>query len=429
MKRLRSYLPFALLGAMTPVFAQDYLSDDREPADEASQMASPFTILEKPGIGGRLGTFSEEPFIRDAAFSVAPRFYYRSVRNNLGVQDTFAGGGAVGLTTGWWRDAVQFGVTGYTTQPLVAVKTNNRSGLVETDGDGFFTLGEAWTKLRAGPATATLFRQILNLPFINANDSRMIPNTFEAYQIDAKPWDFLRVNAGYITHMKARNSPDFVPMSEAAGAPQVNRGTTFAGFVVGSEERTYLGAMTELTWDIFSCSYIQAGHTWEVTPDFELRGDVQFADQRSVGSELIGSFATQFYGARATASYCGALLSLSYTNTTRGTGLLDPFGADPGFNGLMISNFALGGEQSFGVELTYNFERIGLPGMTVFSSYVYGALPDNGWEQEINITADYRINSGILKNIWLRLRYAHNEASARAPIEDFRVILNYAVSF
>ncbi len=124
-------------------------------------------------------------------------------------------------------------MTGYTTQPLVAVKNNNRSGLVESDGDGFFHLGQAWVKLRTGPATATLYRQTLNLPFINMNDARMIPNTFEAYQVKAEVWRDVQVNAGYITQMKGRDTPDFVPMSEIAGAPQVDRGTAFAGFVAG----------------------------------------------------------------------------------------------------------------------------------------------------------------------------------------------------
>lgn len=431
MKRLRHFLLIlpGMIAIIIPASAQDYLTDDREPADTAGEMVSPFSDLQKPEAQGRLAIFSNEPFIRDAAFSLQPRFYYRSVRNAAGVQDTFAGGGSIGLTTGWWKDMIQLGVAGYTTQPLVAVKNNNRSGLLQTDGDGFFTLGEAWAKLRVGPATATVFRQILNMPFINANDTRMIPNTFEAYQIDVKPWDILRVNVGHITQMKARNSPDFVPMSEAAGAPQVNRGTSFAGFVAGQENQTYLGAMTQVTWDLFSSTYLQAGHTWYVTPEVEIRGDLQFADQRSVGAEYIGSFETQLYGGRLTASYENALLSFAYTKTAQGSGMLDPFGAVPGFNGLMISNFALEGEQSFGVRLSYDFKRLGLRGVTAFTSYVYGALPDDGWEREVNVTADYRINSGLLKNFWLRLRYAHNEANARAPIEDFRVILNYTYNF
>jgi len=409
--------------------AQEYLFDDMPPPDEASELPTPFTQFS--GIDGKisLDKLSPEPFISDAALSVQPRFYYRSVRNALGVQDTFAGGGSMGLTTGWWRDAVQFGVTGYMTQPLVAVKENNRSGLVESDGSGFFTLGQAWARVRVGPAKATVFRQILSLPFINANDARMIPNTFEAYQVEATLGDFVRLNAGYITQMKARNSPDFVSMSEAAGAPQVDRGTSFFGIMASKEDGPYLGLENETTWDLFTSTYLQAGHTWQVTSGLQLRGDLQFVDQRSVGGEYVGTFDSQLYGARVASSYGGAVLSFSYTGVGGTSGLFSPYGADPGFNRVMISNFARKSEQAIGTSLSYDFSRIGLRGVTAFASYIYGVLPDDQWEHEFNVTCDYRINAGLLKNVWLRLRYAHNEMSGQVPIEDFRVILNYAVTF
>lgn len=430
MKVLRCFPALALLAmAILPLRAQEYLFDDMPPPDEASELPTPFTQF--TGIDGKipLDKSSREPFISDAALSVQPRFYYRSVRNAQGVQDTFAGGGSMGLTTGWWKDAIQFGVMGYMTQPLVAVKANNRSGLVESDGSGFFTLGQAWARLRVGPATATAYRQILSLPFINANDARMIPNTFEAYQVEVKGWEIFRFNAGYITQMKGRNTPDFVPMSEAAGAPDLNRGTSFVGVMVSKEDGPYLGVENETTWDLFSNTYVQAGHTWQVTEGLQLRGDVQFVDQRSVGGEAVGSFESQLYGARLASSYGGAVLSFSYTGMGGTSGLFSPFGADPGFNRLMISNFAQKSEQAVGASLSYDFGRVGLRGVTAFASYVYGALPDEQWEHEFNVTCDYRINEGLLKNFWLRLRYAHNEMSGQVPIEDFRVILNYALAF
>lgn len=409
--------------------AQEYLLDDSPPPDQVSELPTPFTRFTKTDGEIRLDEHSREPFIRDASLSVQPRFYYRSVRNALGVQDTFAGGGSMGLKTGWWKNALQFGVTGYMTQPLVAVTENNRSGLVETDGSGFFTLGQAWVRAKAGPATATAFRQILSLPFINANDARMIPNTFEAYQIEVTGWDIVRFNAGYITQMKGRNTPDFVPMSEAAGAPEVNRGTSFIGFLVSKDDGPYVGAENEITWDLFSNTYLQAGQTWQTTPELQIRADLQFVDQRSVGEELVGTFDTQLYGARLASSYGGGVLAFSYTGVAGSSGLFSPFGADPGFNRLMISNFAQEGEQSIGTSLSYDFARIGIPGFTTFASYNYGSLPSDQWEHEFNFTADYRINEGLLKNFWLRLRYAHNEMSGQVPIEDFRVILNYAVTF
>jgi outer membrane porin, OprD family len=407
----------------------DYLTNDREPADRASQLASPFTevVTEQPV--GRLGAYFSEPFFRNAEFSMQPRYYYRSLRNSSGEQEAFAAGGSLSLTSGWWRDTLQLGVTGYTTQPVFAPNGAGNTGLLQPNGDGFSVLGQAWARLKAGPATATLFRQALQLPFINGNDSRMIPNTFEAYQLEVDPWKSLRLNFGYVAAMKPRTSANFEPMSEIAGAPQVNRGTSYAGFLLGSEERTYLGAIGQLTWDLFSCGYMQAGQTWQLSQNVEIRGDVQFIDQRSVGRELLGSFNTELYGARLTASYAGALVSMEVTDTTDGTGVRNPFGGDPSFNSLMISNFNQGGEKSYGIGITYNFSKFGLNGLRAFASYVYGCMPAGRWEEEVNATVDYRISIGALKNCWLRLRYAYNASNAPVPTEDFRAILNYTIIF
>jgi hypothetical protein len=42
--------------------------------------------------------------------------------------------------------------------------------------------------------------------------------------------------------MKPRTSADFEPMSNIAGVPQVNRATSFGGFLIGSEQKAFPGA-------------------------------------------------------------------------------------------------------------------------------------------------------------------------------------------
>jgi outer membrane porin, OprD family len=276
---------------------------------------------------------------------------------------------------------------------------------------------------------ATLYRQALQLPFINGNDSRMIPNTFEAYQVDARPSEDFRLNFGYVAQMKPRTSASFEPMSNVAGVPRVDQGTSFGGFVLGSEQNAFLGAIEELTWDLFSCTYMQAGRTWTFQLDFQIRGDVQFVEQCSVGRELLGTFDTQLYGARLTASYSGALLSIESTETADGGRIRNPFGGSPTFNSLMISNFNHAGEKAYGAGITYDFSRLGLTGVRAFAANACGIWPTNRWQEEFNATVDYRITTGALRNFWLRLRYAQNASNAPVPTEDFRVILNYMLNF
>ena len=116
-------------------------------------------------------------------------------------------------------------------------------------------------------------------------------------------------------------------MSEIAGAPQVNQGTSFAGFLLGSEERTYLGAIGQTDLGVVPL------HLFAVRPNLEVSRETSKCgatcnslDQRSVGNKLLGTFITDLYGARLTASYAGALISLEFTETTDGTGIRNHFG-------------------------------------------------------------------------------------------------------
>ena len=217
-------------------------------------------------------------------------------------------------------------------------------------------------------------------------------------------------------------------MSEIAGAPGADRGTGVAGVLLGSEKKTYLGAMDQWTFDLFNTVYVQAGHNWRLTDAFALRGDVQFIDQHSVGGELIGRFDAQLYGARLAASYRSAVLTLAFTDT-EGASIFHPFGGDPAFNSVIVSDFDQAGEQSYRIGLSYDFARLGLTGVEAFASYTHGELPHGRSEDEANATVDYRVADGPLKNLWLRLRYAHNSPSDGASTDEFRMILNYTFTF
>ncbi len=408
----------------------EYIAATREPADSASEEVSPIEEPFLPLHGWRLAPDSTEPFLRDSIFSLEPRFYYRYVDNGQGVHEAFAGGGAMNLASGWWCEMLQLGIGGYITQPLATGPDPGGTGLLRADGDGIVVLGQAWAKLRVEAVTATLFRQEMELPFINGDDTRMIPNTFEAYRLDVKPSDVFRFGFAYVTREKSKASEEFRPMSEVARVPEVDRGTSVAGFLLGATDTTYVGAVNELTWDLLNIAYVEAGKTWQLQNDFQLRGELQFIDQRSVGDELLGNFNVQLYGMSLTSSYRSAVLSMSFTSATaNGLKILRQFGGVPAFNSLMISDFAGASENSFRVGVSYDFERIGLAGLTAFANYAHGELHGNEHENEIDITADYRIDHGPLKNFWLRLRYAHNSLSNQPATEDFRVILNYTFAF
>jgi hypothetical protein len=72
--------------------------------------------------------------------------------------------------------------------------------------------------MRLAGQTITVYRQLIDRPFINAQDTRMLPNTFEAYTLTGVAGP-LSYTGGYVTKMKTRASDSFVWASNAAGAP------------------------------------------------------------------------------------------------------------------------------------------------------------------------------------------------------------------
>lgn len=87
-------------------------------------------------------------------------------------------------------------------------------------------MGKLYAKLDYAGYLLRLGRQEYDMPFLNRQDNRMIPNTFEGYSLsyledDTTPF---QCGAGFVQRMKRRNSDTFVYMSEAAGVPEVKSG-------------------------------------------------------------------------------------------------------------------------------------------------------------------------------------------------------------
>jgi hypothetical protein len=98
----------------------------------------------------------------------------------------------------------------------------------------------------------------------------------------------------------------------------------------------------------------------------------------------------------------------------------------------MLYDFDRRKEEAFRLGLSFNFARLGRPGLAIIANYTNGrnaesadggALPD---AEEFAVTADFRPQKGLLKGLWLRVRYADGDrGSPQADRRDIRVILNY----
>jgi hypothetical protein len=375
------------------------------------------------------------PFFRDTRLAVNLRSYYfnRNYVNDPSAKEAWALGGSVNYESGWWMNRLKIGAVAYTSQKLYGPADRDGTLLLRPDQDSFSVLGQAYASLRLlDGLESRVFRQTFNLPYVNQQDSRMVPNTFEAVSFIGRSIASTDFIVSHVTQMKTRDSSKFVPMSEVAGIKNTDKGLTMAGARYHLSERFNIGAITEYGWDLWNTLYAESNRTWTFTEDIEFRLSGQLTHQESVGKELAGDFSTYVYGAEGAISCKGAILTAAFSVTDHSSDILSPYGQYPGYLSLMIKDFDRADENAWLIGVSYDFSLLGLDGLSGFVNYANGNTPESGPsaspdEEELDLTVDYRIKKGFMKGFWLRLRGAtlNQRGPGAQDVNEIRFILNY----
>ena len=241
-------------------------------------------------------------------------------------------GGLSAYRSGWLLDHFSIGAVLYTSQPLYAPDDRDGTLLLKTGQEGYTVLGQIYGRLKLIEDNfINLYRYEYNTPFINKNDSRMTPNTFEGYTANGsfggkEGAPGFRYGIGYIDKIKPRNSDTFISMSEAAGAKNVDRGV-FTGGGNFSYRGFNFGAIDYYSSDIINIFYTETSYKLAVTDRLGVLFSAQFTDQRSVGDNLLtgNAFSTNQFGIKTDISYGGAILSLGYSIDAKGADLQNPW--------------------------------------------------------------------------------------------------------
>ena len=439
------------LWGSAPALAQEAVLQDGPPPSSVEESVTPMEkAFEKPP--ERVRPFEKlketlkdaPPFFRDTKLDVNFRtYYFYRDKFDDSISEAWALGGSVSYKSGYLFDRFGVGATVYTSQPLYAPDDRDGTLLLKPGQEGYTVLGQLYGEMKLFENVfVDLYRKEYSTPYINKNDVRMTPNTFEGYTLtgshggkDGAP--SLRYGGGYITKIKERDSGEFVWMSRDAGA-QVDRGVALAGANYSTKEYS-LGAIDYYSQDIINIFYTEGKYTLPLTERLGVLFAAQFSDQRSTGDELLtgSSFSTHQTGLKGEASYGGALLTLAYTNMTQGANMQNPWGSYPGYTSVQVQEFNRAGEQAFMVKGSYDFSGLGLEGVTFY------ALVVHGWgavdpvdrspvyqQNEYDFDLQWRPKSSFLKGLWFRVRYAYIDQyeGGDSSINDFRFIVNYDFS-
>ena len=432
------FLAHAVFGAQP-----EYILDDKTAPETIEEKKQPLKESfgekeKKPSIFPELKwkLISEDPFWRDTDLNVRIRSYYFD--RNIG-KDTenlaWTLGGWLHYESGFYKDRFQIGGTLYTSQPLYAPEDKDGTGLLKPGQEGFTVLGRSYLTARITEGIHfRAFRQSYNIPYVNEQDSRMVPNTFEAFTLLGQSFHKTDFIISQVTKIKKRDSDEFVSMSEAAGVEGAGKPLTMGGARYSFNKNLNIGAITQYGWDLWNTLYAEANGIWEVTDKFDIKLSAQYTDQRSVGEELDGSFQTGVIGGKMGFGYGGASLSFAFSSTDDERRIRNPYGGYPGYISLMLSNFNRAGEDAWLVGASYDFSVLGIEGLSAFVKYAQGNTPDSGSnaspdQEEFDITFDYRLEKGPLKNFWLRFRYAflNQDGPDAEDADNIRILLNYDI--
>ena len=390
----------------------------------------------REGIRGKLADLP--PFFRDTRIKAKVRNYYFS-RNNESFRnfETLALGGGVQYRSGWAFDRFRLGTTLYTSQKLYGPDDKAGSLLLKPVQESFTVPGEAFIDIKLfGDTSFRGYRQTFDYPYLNRQDSRMVPNTFEAYVIRHEPHDGLDWIVGQVAKIKPRFADEFISMSKAASLTDSDDGLTMAGFRYNFNKHDNIGTINYFSWDVMNTFYTEGNYLWRVSDEVPVRFSAQYTNQQSVGSALAGDFNTYSFGAQIATSYHGAILTVAATSTGNDSRIRSPYGGRPSYLSMMVKDFDRAGEDAWLVGLSYDFNHFSfLDGLSAFTNYGSGYTPGSGSQklpdqQEWDITVDYRPTKGYLEGLWLRFRRSQvNQGTGLLSNDsvDYRVILNFDI--
>jgi hypothetical protein len=386
------------------------------------------------------------PFLRDTDLKAHFRtYYFNRTKPDDSKNEAWAFGGWISYQSGWLLDTFSMGASLYGSTPFYAPDDREGTLLLKPGQKGYYVPAEAWGALGYQDyALLKGYRQRVDQTYINSQDNRMTPNTFEGVTLGGKvAW--VQYLGGVLWKIKPRNSDEFVSMSDQAGAKGSNDGVHLFGVRLTPMEGLRIDLSNQYGVNTFNTFYAEGEYLLPVNETWKLRLGAQFTDQRAVGDALLAPangkyWVTHHGGARVQAIYRDLTLTGAFSVTGAGNTVQTPWGSFPGYLSIIDQDFDRASEKAVLIGAAYDFSPVLAKGLTANVNFAWGwdainpstrkKAPD---QAEYDVTVDYRpafpvpsLLRGIMQGLWFRARAAVlDQQNAKTTGYQFRLIINW----
>ncbi len=429
-------------------------------------------------------------FIEDSKATISSRTMYfnNDLREGRNVQDQreTATGLKFDYISGYTEGTFGFGLD---VQALLGVHlgggiknktatTQNTFFPMDTDGSSAdsWSRGGANAKVRFSKTELKVGNALSpNLPILVSNDGRLLPQVFEGAIVTSKDLDNFTLTGGQLTGSAGRASSNFTSLS-VNGATQDSNQFRFAGGdwkVTKDLTLQYYYANLE---DFYTQQFAGLVHVYPISDNQSFKTDLRYFDSRSDGKNGKGVAGYGFNNNSGYAETPGEVdnktWTAMFTYTLGGHAIMAGYqevGGDGGFVNLnqgavvdgrgrpegnggssfylftdsMINQFNRAGEKTTFGQYSYDFAKVGIPGLKAAVAYLRGddikgarnttAFGNEYSEWERDMRIDYVVQSGPLKGFGTTVRhgtYRADEGLNNASNADqTRLIFNYTYAF
>lgn len=418
-------------------------------------------------------------FLEDSKASISSRTaYYANDQRDGGADQREAATILRGdFISGFTQGTVGFGldVTGFSALYIGGDNKHMNNGFfpgAAGDADDTFSSAGATGKLKISKTELKYGTTLApNLPILVANDGRVAPQMFEGGMITSKDIDTLTLTAGQLGQQRGRGSSNYSGMSINGATRDTNKFTFAGGDWKATKDLTLQYYFANLE-DFYKQNFFGALHVWQIDKDQSFKTDFRFFNTTSDGANKDHTSGYLFNG-NGTGAYVGdgevdnkmGILQFTYTlgghqfflghqrvsdsggfvymnngSMREGTGAATGAGGVSfySFTDAMVSGFNKAGENTTFGQYTYDFARLGVPGLKASAAYLSGkdirpatSAGKRTDENETDLRVDYVIQSGALKGLGTSVRHGiySGDFAGTQNTNQTRVFVNYTYTF